>query len=413
MPPPTRADRADRWRLALPLLYATLVFAPMLRNQFWRDDFDWIMRAMDAIQDPSTLLEVSKPHFRPISALSFLLNFTLTGINPVGYYLFNLGLHLCNVALVTALTRRLTGDVRVAMLAGLLFAGGLSNYGEAVIWIAARTGLIADLFSLAALVTHARYLQEGRRRDWVLVVLWTVLALLSKEPAAILVPLLALLEWAIGRPAEGVAPARRRYAILLSTLAAYLLFEFAIYHRGSPVVDRDYAIGWHAARNLVEYLARMVVPLTPSSMMVEVPAPWRPAIGFMHTGLMIAVPLLWVWLMSRPIPRAARFGLLWIVIAILPYLFLTFRTITRYLYLPSVGVAITVAVLAVGALDRRQPAAGRKAAPKWAKMALVGMLLVQAAVVNVAILQRHRMQHAQSSEGQRELEERARAWSLQ
>ncbi|HYM81219.1 MAG TPA: hypothetical protein VEY91_07385 [Candidatus Limnocylindria bacterium] len=404
MPAPRRA----RLWLALPLLYATLVFAPMLRNQFWRDDFGWITRTMEAIQDPVRLLDVAKTDFRLIPSLSFVLNFALAGVNPFGYYLFNLALHLANVALVVALARRLAaGDARVAVIAGMLFAGGFASYGEAVIWISARTGLIADLFSLAALVTHARHLQEGRRRDGILVPIWTALALLSKESAVALVPLLGLLEGTIGRRAPGVAPAARRYGLLLGLLVVYLGFEFGVHRRGSEIVGRDYAFGAHALRNLIEYLARMILPLTPSSMMVSIAPAWRSPLVVMYVVSMVAAPLVWLWLVFRPIPRAARFGLVWIPIALLPFLFLTFRTITRYLYMPGVGAAIAAAVLTARAWDRRL-ATGRPPSRSWAIAAVV-LLVAQAMVVNVVILQRYREQRALGTAGQQDLVEQARA----
>jgi O-antigen ligase len=132
-------------------------------------------------------------------------------------------------------------------------------------------------------------------------------------------------------------------------------------------------------------------------MILGVPEPLRVPLEVLQVVLMAAVPLVLGLLLIGRLPRPVKLGALWVLIALLPYVFLTFRTITRYLYLPSVGVALVVAVLVAGGL--RRPAA---------RAALVLLLLAQAAVVNVVISQRLREQRAQDGSADRELADHAR-----
>src|SRR5262249_55136624 len=164
------------------------------------------------------------------------------------------------VALLMALVARLTDRNRGAtLIAGLLFAGGFGHWGEAVLWISGRTGLLADLFALLALRAHWEFLERGRRRHYWLSLAGFGLSLLSKETAVVLLPLLLLLEWAHGRKVRDLLarPTCARYAPLAGLLAAYLAFEFGPLKSQHPAEAGAYTLGWHVGSNLAEYLARL------------------------------------------------------------------------------------------------------------------------------------------------------------
>ena len=402
---PAASGRIELATFALPLVFGAAVFAPMLGNRFWRDDHGWIARAMSALREPGAFAEVAKTDFRPLPALSFMADVLMYGLEPAGYYVTNLLLHLACVALVTALGWRLShGDRRAAMIAGLLFAGGFGHHGEAVIWISGRTGVIADLFVLAAVLAFDGHLLGRGMRHAALTVLFALLALLSKESAAVLPVLLLLVAWA--RAGEDGAGARARGPILAVAVlvAAHVALVFGVLRRGSGIVGGEYAFGPHAVANLLEYLARLFVPVTPSSVIVAVPAPLAGALRVAQTALMIAVPLAGAALLAGRVPRAVKLGVLWVPVTLAPYLFLTFHTITRYLYLPSVGVALLAGQLAafLGRAPRRPV--------RWAAaVGLAVVLLLEAATIQVVIAARRRDQLAQDPAAMQALVEQARA----
>ena len=400
--PPAR--RLDLVTLAPPLAFGAAVFAPMLANRFWRDDHGWVARAMTALREPGAFLEVAKTDFRPLPALSFMANVLMFGLAPAGYYATNLLLHLACVALVTALAWRLSsGDRAVAWIAGLLFAGGFGHYGEAVIWISGRTGLIADLFVLASVLAFDAHLLSARRRDAALAALFALLALLAKESAAVLPLLLVLVAWTrVGETAAAWRRARAPIVAVTLLVAAHGALVFGALRRGSGIVGGDYALGPHVVRNLLEYLARLFLPVTPSSIMVAVPAPLAGALRAVQVVLMVAVPVAGLALLAARVPRAAKFGVLWAPAALAPYLLLTFRTITRYLYLPSAGVAVAIGALAVTDYCTAR-------ARRWGYLGLAAVLLLEAATVQFVIVQRRREQLAQDPAEMQALVEHARA----
>jgi len=385
----------------------------MLRNGFWKDDFGWVSRAMDAWGDPARWFALAKSDFRPLAGLTFLLNLALSGIAPAGYYAFNLLLHLAVTALVMALCRRVTGSALAAGLAGLLFAGGFGHYGDAVIWISGRTGPLADVFILGALIFHWDALERGRARDRGLSVACFALALLAKETAVVALPLLLLLEWAHGpfvRPEANLRGRLLAYVPYALLLAGYVAFQLAVVRKSSAIVGTDYAFGPHAAGHMVEFLARMFLPVVPSSRFVSAPGAARPLLAVLLPALEVVVPVFWLLLLLRPgTSRAVRFGILWMPITLLPVVFLTFRPITRYLYEPAIGLAIVVGSWGAAAWARVAASPRRMLGRATALSALLALLALQAIVIQV-VIRKHRLdERAQDPAASVELEAKARA----
>ena len=136
---------------------------------------------------------------RPLTYLTFWLNWMAGGSDPLGYHVFNLALHLGAVLLAYECLRRLLAE-RAALAAAAIFAvhpiagrGGGLRVGRAAI-------VLAALLSLASLAAWL----DGKR--W-LAVAWFAAALLAKEECAAF-PLALLLLERSGPP----RPRRRRSA---------------------------------------------------------------------------------------------------------------------------------------------------------------------------------------------------------
>jgi len=376
---------------ALALLLGVLVFLPMFGHPFFRDDFGWIARTIEALPHPERWFTTAKTDFRPLASLSFLVNYAAVKLDARGYHLFDLLLHLVNVSLLMALVRRLSGSLWAAGVAGLLFACAFGNYGEAVSWISGRTGPLSDAFVLAALIAHWDRL-EGTGPSGSALFCFAV-ALLAKETAVVLVPLLVLLEWTHARKVSW-----GRMAPFFVVLAAYLAFTFLVWRHGQPLVGKDFAFGPHAFANLLEYLVRMFLPLTPES---RVPAPsalvpFLPGI-YRWGGAAIALAGAYI-LTRRDVSRPWKFALLWVPIAILPVCFLTMRTSTRYLYLPSMGLA-AFAAMEWARTWERTPERRRLLAA-----ALIVLLALQVGVMEVVLARRGALARAEAPQQMERLE---------
>ncbi len=133
--------------------------------------------------------------FRPITTLTYALDYALHGRWMPGYHAVNIALHALASVLVLALARRLARAAmperadRLALLAGLLFALHPAHV-EAVGTIFGRTEPLAAVFTLGALLLALRW----RDAVWRLpaAVLLLALGVLSKE-VAVVAPALFLL----------------------------------------------------------------------------------------------------------------------------------------------------------------------------------------------------------------------------
>src|SRR5438270_13118116 len=108
-------------------LLALAVYANSIGGQFVSDD-----RAL-ILEHPFTKRVADWPRiftaghyagnggYRPITTLSFAINYSLGEENPVGYHLVNIALHALNSALVCLLLRRLFASEALALIAALIF----------------------------------------------------------------------------------------------------------------------------------------------------------------------------------------------------------------------------------------------------------------------------------------------------
>lgn len=94
-------------------------------------------------------------NYAPVQIISYMVDFELWGLNPRGYLLTNLLLHLGNGLLFYALLLR-AGAGRVAALTGALIFLIHPVQVESVVWIAQRKNLLAMTFFLTAFLLYRR-----------------------------------------------------------------------------------------------------------------------------------------------------------------------------------------------------------------------------------------------------------------
>jgi len=128
--------------------------------------------------------------YRPLTTLTYALNYAVGGSNVIGYHLVNITLHvLCSLALF-GLARVLLASSPAALLAALLFALHPIHV-EAVTAMVGRAELIAALGSLTCIYLTCTRHRARWRFPAALIAL--ALGVLSKENAAVTPLLWALL----------------------------------------------------------------------------------------------------------------------------------------------------------------------------------------------------------------------------
>ncbi|XP_060800684.1 protein O-mannosyl-transferase TMTC1 [Amyelois transitella] len=168
-----------------------LSYANSLNGEFVHDDIPAIVSNRD-VNGGNSVVQVFKNDFwgtpmsdpgshksyRPLTTLSFRLNYVLCGFSPWWWHACNVALHATCCALVArtgALVARLQRPF--AALAALLFAVH-PIHTEAVSGVVGRADVLACLFFLCSLLLY--HGSSGRHRVWASVVL-AALSMLAKE----------------------------------------------------------------------------------------------------------------------------------------------------------------------------------------------------------------------------------------
>jgi Flp pilus assembly protein TadD len=369
-----RAEPVRRWERYAPLLLVVGItvaaHANTIANGFVWDD-DTIIVKNPLTRDLSHLGTVllspdeSPPYYRPLNRASYLFDHQLFGMDPRGFHAVNLFLQVGCVLALYAVARRLFERRFPAVVAAALLA--VHPLGvEAVAFVSARNNLFALLFALASFALFIDAVRGGGwRRSWISGGAF-LLAMLSKEPGAMLLPV--LVGWTVLQRKDGarITPQLRLLAPHVVVAAVYAVLRTIAL--GTPVAGDS--IGSGATPSLLERLAvnahtiprYLGIVLFPKDLAIyrTLPEgaiwsfPWLvPA--WIAIGALLAV-LVW----RRTVPSST--GLLWLVVNFIPIAGVVALPTTtviaeRYFFIPAVGLWL----VAADALERLRRRTGRDA----------------------------------------------------
>ena len=142
---------------------------------------------------------------RPVVYLSLMLNYSMGGLNPFGYHVFNVGVHIitsCLFYLLVSWTLSLPvfkdkyadRAKGMGLFAALLFAVHPVQT-EAVTYIISRTELLATVFYLAAMLFFIRGIQKRKPIYYVGGFLSALLSMSSKEWAVTIPAMIMLYDY--------------------------------------------------------------------------------------------------------------------------------------------------------------------------------------------------------------------------
>lgn len=207
--------------LAVLAAFTFIIYSNVLHGPFVFDDGLYIVKNPQ-IKDPSLLWP---PSSRYLAYLSFALNYALGGLEPFGYHLFNVAVHMANSILVFALALLLfkTSALRdrgleeyafpAAIIASFLFAAHPVQT-QAVSYITQRLASLAALFYLLSLVLYLKWRttdKKGRVFIYAAALLSAIAAQFTKEIGFTLPAVIVLTEFAFFR---GVGKPLKRFAAL-------------------------------------------------------------------------------------------------------------------------------------------------------------------------------------------------------
>jgi len=245
------------------------------------------------------------------------------GLDPFVFRFSSLALHILGSFLVFALGSWRPIGWKVAALAACFFAVS-QRHSEAVIWYAALPELLVFLFSLASFLCWVHWLQTRSHQAAAYggAFVFYLLALLSKESAVAIVPLLVLV--VVWQPERNL---RRLWAAMPFAAVAGAYFMLAFAARKTHLHFNDGTFSLHAP--FLEVLIRS-------------------AGGLSRVWGFAAVALLLILKARKRLGLASIAGT-WVVLTLLPYSFLTYmpRVPSRHTYFASVGISLIIAAAAL------------------------------------------------------------------
>ncbi len=321
-----KVEPVDTWaglRLRVALVLAglsVLAYLPSLGIPFISDDYVQIHLARH-YGPPSGWTALASDLLYRSRATSLVLTYwteVLFGLSPLAYRISALAFHILNVWLIFALGTWKRIGWKYSAVAAAFFAVH-EGHQEAVIWYAAVHEAIHLTFALLCVHFWLRWLASKRGSFYLATYGMFVLALLSKESAVAIVPVLALVAL-IERAGW------RRTAVSILPFAALAGLYFALIWAGRATHGHFNDVGTF-------------------SLQAPFWITWRNSMGRLFW--------IWGWLSvlalafwrSKSRTQMAIAGAIWAGVTLLPYCFLTYmpRVPSRHTYFASVGLAIVVA----------------------------------------------------------------------
>lgn len=323
-------------------------------------------------------------YYRPVFLLWLRVNYLVFGAHAWGWHLTSVLAHVVVTLLVYFLAARIAGDRLTAAMAALVF-GLHPVHIEAVAWISGVTEPLLGMLLIPAFLCYLKKRdQPEKARGWLaLSLLLYALAMLAKETALVLPMIVMAYEWVHGtrekeragwrkgvqRVGRALWCATPYFVLIPPYMVARILALKGFSHTITILPLSTVILTWPSL--LWFYLKLLVWPVGLSAFY---DTPYVTEFGLSTfllpaVGLAAAAFLVWVWSQrprecvvfqtASPESRAVRSACVWMVLPVLPLLNLPVFAEgeiahDRYLYLPSVGYSVLVA-LALRRLDIGRP----------------------------------------------------------
>ncbi len=320
----------------------------------WRLD-----EVLGTFYGPFDPLGIEPVYFRPLTVVSFALDWSIWGYNSWGYHLTNLIIYALAAVVLKILLQRLGLPWYLALLGSLFFIIVPMNAATAVYISERNDGLVA-IFTFSALLAFHNYWDARRLRWLVLANALYVLAICSKEIGGVVSLLFVLyyawLLWKAASLQESLAPqenegfvARQLHIVgrvwrllgpgknwkqLLMVFGPPLviLVIYGLYRR---LLFPNYAFvqTYKSGGNPVSAYASAVFSTIKA-------IPWFGFQPWVSLIMGVGLVLLAIFERKSALWNYFFFGLAWIVVACLPLALLLGFIDPRLLFLPSVGLVI-------------------------------------------------------------------------
>lgn len=284
-------------------------------------------------------------YYRPTFIISLYMDYGLWGLNPLGYHLTNLILSILNNILIFFISSMIFKNNRIGFITAIIFAIH-PTHAEPVAYISARNELICTFFLFLSLIFYLKF-RLGTKKS-LTIILSTVFyffSLLSKENAVIMPLLIFLYELSFHKNDINKS-FKFLFFFVLATLIYFLLrLKFTTLSENAPLIHRLLTF----PKIFVYDLFLLFFPFFHKTFyQVDI------INNFFDKYFLFYLLFLIIFLSGSLIiskyDKRLFFCLKWVFITLIPVstlITLIYPTLIaeRYLYLPSVGFSMFLAVI--------------------------------------------------------------------
>lgn len=363
-----RRAAARYWFALLPAMLAVIASITSLNNGFAADDLQQVLNN-ELIKNLGNLpaaftssvwafmgdniIFAADQYYRPMFNALLTINYAIAGNSAWAWHLVNVLIHAMVSLLVYVVIKEMTARKWLSVIAASIFAVH-PVHTESVAWISGVTDPLMALMLLPAFYFYLRYRKTGRNYQIALSLFFFLLGLLSKE-TAIAFPIAILCCELIYFDREASFKERAKRAAYIIALFAAPIFVY--------LIMRYNALGMMITATPARYTlidTLLTVPLAIAKYLELMFAPagysyqhYTPivesasSLSFIGPLLLMAAIATAVWLTRSPL---LRFAAAWFIVFLAPALAgMThfdpeYLVQERYLYLPSIGVCLALAL---------------------------------------------------------------------
>ncbi len=350
------------------LVIAFLVYYKALYNGFVYDDEFQVVKnhwIRDINHIPEIFSEsvlkfqgIETNYYRPLLHLIYMLSYFVFGLKPWAFHLVNVLFHAGVSLLVFIIASKLLSGLpltssksylSVSFMAAALFATH-PIHTEAVTWVAGLPDLSFTFFYLLSFYLYVRFRETSGTSLLFFSAGSFFLATLCKEPALTLPLVLVAYDYVFRKRGERPFEQLKRYVPFIAAGAGYLILRFHALEGFAPQKQHMELSAYQLVINVfplfAQYLGKIIVPtglnafyvLHPVNSIFEIKSIW---------ALIVTIAFSVLIYINLKKNKTTFFSLLFIM-PLLPVLYIPGLSdigfAERYLYLPSVGFVVLLAL---------------------------------------------------------------------
>jgi len=280
--------------------------------------------------------------FRPLQLLTYMMDYSIWKLNPIGYHLTNIFLHILVGYAVFWLLNILYKNIFISLAASLFFIVCPAGV-EAVAYIAGRADILATLFILLSFIFYLKYIYSHKINFYIIMLIAFIFALLSRENSLVFPLLLLSYHWIFKKRLDfkSIAP----FVLVIALYSMSRIFFIQVYPVKTTTTLFQRIPGFFYA--LCNYINLLIFP---HDLHMEY------GMKLFHfsnpiaiTGIVLLSVSIAIIFMVKETNKIIAFSLTWFIVGFLPMSNLypiNAYMAEHWLYLPSIGFFSVLAYLA-------------------------------------------------------------------